>query len=150
MNLPDSASKYRQKAIAPDPTQPVIIKKVASRKGKNKIQLGIVAGAGINKLKITRSDWRQGTINYGDSLNNITPGNGGKFDFGIFYQFNLSDAVALRPSLHLSFENADLVYDRKTQPGERILETINIKSTSFALSLPLVIKFSEGILLLSL
>jgi len=144
MNLPDSASTYRQKSTAPDPTQPVIKPKTANQKVSGKIQFGIIAGAGISKLRINRSEWRQGTINYNDSLNNITPGNGTKFDIGFIYQFNFSDAVGLRPSLNLSFEEGDLVYDRKTQAGERILETVIIKTASTVVSLPLIIKFSQG------
>jgi len=144
LNLPDSASKYQQKSAAPDPTQPVAIRKVAKQKESRKIQVGGVTGGGISKMNPSYSNWDQRNINYNDSLNSITANNGTKYDIGLFCQINISKTVAWRPSILLTFENGDVVYDRKsTTGGPSFKETIKIQTTSINLALPLIFKLSE-------
>jgi hypothetical protein len=141
LNIPDSVSKYQQISGSANPAKPVNIPN--KKEEVRKTQLGVEIGGGINNFKLNFSNWRQGNINYNDSLNNITTSNGAKFDLGLICQINFSETVAWRPLLSLAFETGDIIYDRKTSTGERHIETLKIETTSMNASLPLIFKFSQ-------
>ncbi len=141
LNMPDSVSKYQQISKSANPAKPVIIP--TKKEEVRKTQLGIEIGGGINNFKLNFSNWKQGNINYNDSLNNITTSSGTKFDLGLICQINFSETVALRPLLSLAFESGDIIYDRKTSTGERSIETLKIETASMTASLPLIFKFSQ-------
>ncbi|HMK18725.1 MAG TPA: caspase family protein [Chitinophagaceae bacterium] len=141
LNIPDSVFKYQQISGSADLAKPVNIP--TKKEEVRKTQLGIEIGGGINNFKLNFSSWKQGNINYNDSLNNITTSNGAKFDLGLICQINFGETVALRPLLSLAFETGNIIYDRKTPTGERHIETLKIETTSMNASLPLIFKFSQ-------
>ena len=141
LNIPDSVSKYQQISGSANPAKAVNMP--TQKEQVRKTQLGIEIGGGINNFKLNFSNWKQGNINYNDSLNGITTSNGIKFDLGLICQINFSETVAWRPFLGLAFESGNIIYDKKTPTGERSIETVKIETSSLNASLPLIFKFSQ-------
>lgn len=103
---------------------------------ERKRQFSLSLGAGTSNFKVTNSNWKQGTINYNDSLKSITSNSVFKFDIAIQYLINFSRSVSFRPAVTLSFEGGKLQYNRPQS-----VETVKLTTASEALSLPFLFKF---------
>ncbi|HEX7905370.1 MAG TPA: caspase family protein [Chitinophagaceae bacterium] len=143
LQLHDSAKKYQKRSVAPDPSLSLDTAR-SSKTSKRKIPLGIVAGVGYDNMHLPYSNWKQRNIDYKDSLNSITAKGAFKFELGLFTQFSISEAVDWRPSLLLSFEKADIIYNRKSSTGgPNFDETVPLEIAALKLSAPLLFKLSS-------
>jgi len=104
-----------------------------------KKQLGIALGIGSSRLKISKSNWQQGSINYNDSLKDINANSILKVDFGLIYQLNINNTIALRPTLLAIFEGGKNRYEKYSST-----ESINLSTISYSLSIPLILKRELG------
>lgn len=142
LQLPDSAKKY-QKRAAPDPSLSSDTAR-SSKTGKRKTQSGIVAGVGYNNMNLSYSNWEQRNIDYHDSLNSITAKGFFKVEFGIFARTRISQTIDWRPALLLSFEKADIIYNRKSSTGgPHFDETVPLEMLALKLSAPFLFKLSS-------
>ena len=140
----DSAQKYNQQAMVPDPSKPVEIKKQTKTKKDSKAKFGFMAGFGANNLHITLSNWERGQVNYNDSLESITANQKPKIEIGIICQVNLNNVLSWRPSLTFSSEKRNLVYIRKNSSGQSKTETVSIQTFSLNVGVPFVFRFSQN------
>lgn len=97
---------------------------------------GLAVGAGTSRFKVTNSNWKQGTINYNDSLNSITSKSGFKFDVSLLYFINFNQTFAFRPTITVSFTEDKILYNKF-----RLDETIDASTVSGTASLPILFKF---------
>ena len=100
--------------------------------------LGLHIGAGVNKYVLQNADWRQGTVNYNDSLKSIDSKAIFLFGFGLNYQFNLSRTVAVRPAMTLSFEGGQVRYSKI-----HTTEMIKYSTISYLFSCPVLLKLPK-------
>lgn len=100
-----------------------------------KKQLGIVLGVGASRFKIRKSNWQQGNINYNDSLKNINTNSILKVDFGLVYQLNINNTLAVRPTLLAIFEGGKIAYEKYSSR-----DNLNLSTISYSLSIPLILK----------
>jgi hypothetical protein len=99
-------------------------------------QFALSLGAGTSSFKVTNSNWKQGPINYNDSLRSITRKSVFKFDLSILYLINFNKSVSFRPAIALSFEGGKIQYSK-----QQSVETLNLSTTSVMLSSPFLFKF---------
>ena len=58
-----------------------------------------------------------------------------KVDFGLIYQLNINDAIAVRPTLLAIFEGGKNTYEKYLST-----ENLNLSTISYSLSIPLILK----------
>jgi hypothetical protein len=95
--------------------------------------LGVLIGTGRSDFHIKPND----NINSSDSVRTITPRPLRKMDLGFLYYKNLGKGFCFRPSIFLSFDGAELLYDRVTR-----VEKLDLGMASLATSLPILFRFS--------
>jgi hypothetical protein len=100
--------------------------------------LGLHIGAGANKYVLENADWRQGTVNYNDSLKSIDSKIVFLFEVGLNYQLNLSQKFAVRPAMTLSFEGGQVRYTKI-----QTTEVIKYSTISYLLSCPVLLKLPK-------
>jgi hypothetical protein len=101
-----------------------------------KSQFGLALGAGTSRFRVTNSNWKQGAVNYADSLKSVGSNSVFKFDLTIIYLVNFNKTVSLRPAATLSFEGGKVEYSK-----QQSTETVNLNTVSEMVSLPLLFKF---------
>jgi len=153
----DSAHFYASRAIQVAPkwacafttfslVKPGMDSLSGKRPGSKKSAIGITVGGGANlpSMSFSRTNWRQGQVNYNDSLNNITTSSGSRFNFGIFFYLRLGKNITWRPEIQLSYENGQIVYDRR-RPGtpENFLDAQSIQQMSLNALMPLLVEFGS-------
>lgn len=106
--------------------------------GNRKVQFGFVTGGGISQADATP---RTPSANDRTRLTDVK--GKAKADIGIIAQVNLGGLVSIRPSVLVSMENNDFVYETRGVTGGSIIETIPVKTTSVAVPLPVIIRFSN-------
>jgi hypothetical protein len=111
-------------------------KTLHAERPERKHKFGIVLGAGTSRFNVTNADWKQGAVNYHDSINSLTSASVFKFDLGLLYQIKLHPYVSFRPCLSLSFEGGRISYHKTTG-----VETLDALTLSETLSLPFVLKY---------
>jgi|CXWL01.1.fsa_nt_gi hypothetical protein len=157
----DSAVYYADKAIKAAPnwacaltTLALAQKKQANnteslvktkRKDSPKLKPGIMLGAGLSMPAITytKEEWRQGNINYNDSLFNITASAGEKFDLGITGYLSLGKSIAVRPAVQFVFEGGEIVYERKNPAGAPFSQRKKTERIAVNIPVPFIIRFSQ-------
>lgn len=97
---------------------------------------GLAFGAGISDFRVTNSNWKQGMIDYNDSLKSIASQSAFKFDLSFLYLINFSKTLAFRPTATLSIEGTKLQYNK-----HQSVEIIDKGIASQILSLPFLYKF---------
>jgi tetratricopeptide (TPR) repeat protein len=116
-----------------------------SKKNSSPSSFGVTIGAGISipHINFSRENWRQGNINYNDSLNDITTSSGARVDLGIFLFLNLGRSVSFRPALDLVYENGKVIYNRKSPVGGTgFADERKADRASANIELPLVFRFT--------
>lgn len=161
-NRADSAAYYADKAskIAPKwvctlATLSLVRKAQANntekllqqkKKSSSKINMGLMIGGGINMphINYSKQNWRQGNIDYNDSLNSITTSTGGKFDLGITAYINISKTFAIRPAVQFIYESGAVIYNRKnTTGGLPFSQKKKTDQVDINIPVPLIIRFSK-------
>lgn len=161
-NNKDSALYYANKAVKTAPNWPCALTTLAlvqkaqlnntenlvksKKKASSKFKLGIMIGGGISIPDITYSetDWRQGNINYSDSLFNIATSTGGKFDLGITGYLSLGKIIAIRPSVQFIYESGEIDYNRKPfATGAAFTQTKKTERIALNIPVPFIIRFSQ-------
>ncbi len=125
-----------QKALPsnkPDDT----IKKPTKPSGR-KIHFGIVTGGGISKPSITEKP-----LSANDTLRVLGIKGRVKFDLGLLGQISLGNTISIRPSVLLSFDQSDIDFERKRVTGGPVTETVSVKTTSVAVPIPFIFRFSN-------
>ena len=108
------------------------------KKGQSKTDFGIQFGIGLNKMRIGYSNWQQGNVNYFDSLKSIKSQNSVSAEMGFCYTAKFNEYFSLRANIMMSLgEGGNLVYDK----GQST-ETLKLQSTTFGISLPLLVNLS--------
>jgi len=108
------------------------------KKGHRKGNFGLQFGASLNKMRIGYSNWQQGGVNYFDSLKSIKSQNSVSVDMGFCYTAKFNEFISVRPNIMMSFgEGGNLVYDKGQSS-----ETLKLQSTTFGISLPLIVNLS--------
>ena len=97
---------------------------------------GLAVGAATSRFKVRNSNWKQGTINYNDSLNSIISKSGFKFDVSLLYFINFNKTFAFRPTITISFTGDKIQYNKS-----QLVETIDASTLSGMASLPMLFKF---------
>lgn len=117
----------------------------SKKKASRKLILGIMIGGGISMPDVTYSeaDWRQGNINYNDSLNSITTSSGGKFDLGINAYISLGKTIAVRPAVQFIYESGEIVYNRKAATGAPFSQAKKTERIAINIPVPFIIRFSQ-------
>jgi tetratricopeptide (TPR) repeat protein len=113
-------------------------KKSPFKNGYKKFQFGGVLGGGISDYQITTV-----TPTANDTLRSASVTGRTKFELGITGQFNVSEFVSIRPSVVVSSENTDVVYEKRGLTGGSITEIVPVKTTSIYVPIPIVIRFSS-------
>lgn len=158
----DSARYYAEKAVKIAPNWPCALTTLSlTRKNSGNNETpndkpktvkpsrstgSFMAGGGINRPAIEYSpeNWRQGNFNYNDSLNSIEESSKGKIELGFSYYFNVSDLVSIRPSLQASFENGEIIYNRRQATGgQSIPELVRTETIFLNLPVSMVIRLSR-------
>jgi len=99
---------------------------------------GISIGVGQNNYQIKKSNWIQTPINYNDSLNSISSKSSIGFNLGLSYYLTLTKNILLRPTYTMALPSTGkLTFERKSAS-----ETLDLRSVSFALSVPVNFKIS--------
>ena len=145
LQLPDSASKYKQRSLAQNPSLDIPQIKKPDVLVRSKVQFGTILGGGTSNIKLGLSDWQQRNINYADSLNSIDSKSGTRFDAGIIFQFNFNETFAWRPAATVSINSSEINYNRKSTtgvPGK--IETLTIKTTSAIFESPFIFNLKTG------
>lgn len=164
-NQPDSALFYANKAAktAPNwscalatlalvqnelpkiPTRHTDTTRITKKKVNSKIHFGFAIGGGTSKPDVSYStaDWRQGNINYNDSLSSITTTAGGKFELGIIGQVDIGKSISIRPGVQLVYEGGELNYTKKTTAGAAFDEKRKAERIAINIPIPVIIRFSE-------
>jgi hypothetical protein len=154
-NNPDSALYYAKRTVSLAPNwrcgyntlssvnRNTGLKDSTQKKNNPRPVWGIMASGGLSTASLVYSDWEQRNIDYHDSLNSIAANGGSSLGIGIFLQFAAGNKIQLRPAAHLSFENLDIVYNRKPATGAPFSEIFNIKTVSISLSLPLIYRIFD-------
>ena len=109
-------------------------------------KFGVMLGSGFTKpvIEFSPADWRQGNIDYNDSLATITTNGAVKFDAGISCYIPLSEQLAIRPAAHLTFEKSELIYHRREVTGGPIfLEPVENEHTTINLPLAFIYKLTR-------
>lgn len=117
--------------------QPKTTKKSPFKNGYKKFQFGGVLGGGISDYQIT-----VGTPTANDSLRSASVTGRTKFEVGLTGQFNVSDFISIRPSIVVSSENTDVIYEKRGQTGGNVTELVPVKTTSIYVPIPVVIRFT--------
>jgi hypothetical protein len=91
------------------------IKEASSLK---KISRGYIFGYGRTKFNINENSWNQTT--YKDSLNSVNSKGSSGFSLGFLLKINLSQYLSFRPKAQLSFEETNLIYNKKVNGTEKI------------------------------
>ncbi|HYC40065.1 MAG TPA: caspase family protein [Chitinophagaceae bacterium] len=153
----DSAYHYarRAKQVAPKwacaaTTFDLIQRAVDSSRKKKEVParrvtigFSVGAGAAFSTVRFSKSNWRQGNINYNDSLNNITTSGGGRAELGAFLQWQAGTMVAFRPDIRLVFDRSSVDYERKPAAGVPVIEKKVLNRTLLNLSLPVQFRFGR-------
>lgn len=113
------------------------VKKRRPSTGGKKVQFGIVTGGGVSQIDATTNT----TPNDHTTLTNVKGKE--KLELGIIAQVNLGGLVSIRPSVLATMENSEFVYETRGVTGGSFIETIPVKTTSLAMPLPVVIRFSS-------
>lgn len=157
-NRVDSAKYYAEKAVRTAPkwncafttlalvqnkannlNSPVdSVKKRKPNTGNKKIQFGGVVGGGLSQIDATS---RTPTAN--DRTLLIDVKGKAKFDLGIIAQIGLGNFVSIRPSVLASIESSDFTYETRGLTGGSVTEVIPVKTTSIAVPIPVIIRFSN-------
>jgi tetratricopeptide (TPR) repeat protein len=104
------------------------------------------AGGGVNEPSIdfNRADWRQGNVNYADSLSDITTATTGRFALGIGYHFQISELVSLRPQITFSAESGEVIYHRReVTGGPSFPDPVRTETNFISMPLSLIVRFSK-------
>ncbi len=158
----DSARYYADKAVKLAPNWPCALTTLSlarQKSGNNETpdakpktvrpspsSGSIMVGGGMNRpaIEYNRENWRQGNSNYNDSLNSIEESSKGKIELGLSYYFNVSDLVSIRPSLQASFENGEIIYNRRQATGgQNIPESVRTETMFLNLPISIVIRLSR-------
>ena len=116
------------------------------KKSSSKINMGLMIGGGINMpgISYSKQDWRQGNIDYNDSLNSITTSTGGKFDLGITAYVSINKIFAIRPAIQLIYESGAIIYNRKnTAGGLPFSQKKKTDQVDINIPVPFIIRFSQ-------
>lgn len=151
-NRTDSAKYYADKATKTAPkwtcamaTLALVQKALTSAteepkkqgpKPRSKSSFGITVGGGINKANPSISS------SPNSNIVGVTGNNRPAFDAGLIYQAGFSDNVSVRPSISLSFEGGDVVFERRPTAGNTFFETVKLKNVIINAAVPLVFRFS--------
>ena len=133
LNVPDSAKKYEEQSKAANPSVPV-----ARNNSSGKLKIGIMLGSGISKLNPTLSGRQTSNIV------GVNPVNAASFNAGLSLHTSLNKSISFRPSVIVSFEKADVEFERRNVVGGAVVtETISNKSITGNLSAPLLLNLSD-------
>ncbi|MEO7924468.1 MAG: caspase family protein [Chitinophagaceae bacterium] len=114
------------------------IKNNTTKKLVRKVSFGITAGGGLSQSNPTYS----GNANTG--YIGVESGSGGRGNLGIICQVNLGGNIYIRPSGNLIFENTSIGFQRRfVTGGPIVVESVDVKTVSMNIALPLIIRFSS-------
>ncbi|MBI5858088.1 MAG: caspase family protein [Sphingobacteriales bacterium] len=120
---------------APDNKQPGNnTKQKPKLPGRN--SFGVTIGGGLNEAAPTFAGSRN------TAFIGVTANQTAAFDIGVIYQTGIGGSVDIRPSVHVSFDGGDLVYER-TPTASPQFETITLKNTAVNVSVPFVFRLSR-------
>ncbi len=157
-NRQDSAKYYAEKATRTAPkwlcalaTLSLVQNKTAENKmpgqpkkkppfknGYKKFQFGGVVGGGISQYQVTTV-----TPTANDTLRSASVTGRTKYDLGLTGQINISDKFSIRPSVLVSVENSDIVYQRRDPFGTGTLsDIVPVKTMAISLPVPMIIRFN--------
>lgn len=129
----------QNKANNNNPNNPAdSVKKRKANAGNKKIQFGGVIGGGLSQIDATS---RTPTANDRTVLVDVK--GKAKYDLGIIAQIGLGNMISIRPSVLASMESSDFTYETKGVTGGSFFEVIPVKTTSVAIPLPIIIRFSN-------
>lgn len=118
------------------PEQPK--KKPPFKNGYKKFQFGGLAGGGISQYQVTNA-----TPTANDTIRSASVTGRTKYDLGISGQINISDFFSIRPSVIVSIENSDIVYQKRGPTGQGLVnEIVPVKTQSVSVPIPVIVRFS--------
>jgi hypothetical protein len=110
-----------------------------SNKSKQPSNFGLFGGFGLAKFNLAKSDWSQPSIDYADSLNEITSSSNVSVNFGLTYRIEFNKNLSLRPAIAIIIgETGKLNYERKATT-----EVLNFKAVAEYLAIPFIYRFNS-------
>jgi hypothetical protein len=103
-----------------------------------KISFGGTIGGGMTQSNPTYSG------NQNSGIAGVNSNGAGLFDAGFIAQINIGGLIYVRPELTVSIENTSVEFEHRAPTGGPItIETVDIKTTSAVLGIPLIVRLSK-------